>query len=75
MAPPMLGLMEVPESLEATLVFSPHTIPICGMGTVSSRSGGHNMGNVLPSVPAMVDKIRRSNREEIVNQIRTASET
>ncbi|TXG67217.1 hypothetical protein EZV62_008492 [Acer yangbiense] len=52
-SPPMLGLVEVPRSLEATLVCSPHTTPICDKGTVSSRSGGHSMGNVLPSIPAM----------------------
>ena len=52
-SPPMLGFVEVPKSLEANLVFSQHTTPICGKGTVSSRSGGHNMGNVLPSILAM----------------------
>ncbi|KAI9178152.1 hypothetical protein LWI28_023340 [Acer negundo] len=52
-SPPMLGLVEVPGSLEATLVSSPHTTPICGKGTISSKSGGYNMGNVLPFVPAM----------------------
>ncbi|KAK0595153.1 hypothetical protein LWI29_004010 [Acer saccharum] len=52
-SPPMLGLVEVPKSLEATLVSSPHTTPICGKGMVSSRSGGHSVCNVLPYVPAM----------------------
>ncbi|TXG46903.1 hypothetical protein EZV62_026197 [Acer yangbiense] len=52
-SPPMLGLVEVPKSLEANLVSFPHITPICGKGTVSSRSGGHNMGNVLSSILAM----------------------
>ncbi|KAK0599290.1 hypothetical protein LWI29_004007 [Acer saccharum] len=52
-APPMLGLVEVPRSLDATLVSSPYTTLICGKGTVSSSSGGHIMGIVLPSIPAL----------------------
>ncbi|KAI9201696.1 hypothetical protein LWI28_027597 [Acer negundo] len=52
-SPPMLGLMEVPMSLEATLVSSPHTTHICGKGTVSSSSEWHSMGNVLPYIPAL----------------------
>ncbi|KAK0585513.1 hypothetical protein LWI29_029696 [Acer saccharum] len=52
-SPPMLGLVEVPMSLEAILVSSPHTTHICGKGTVSSNSGGHSMSNVLPSIPAL----------------------
>ncbi|KAI9181703.1 hypothetical protein LWI28_017669 [Acer negundo] len=43
-SPPMFGLVEVPKSLEANLVSSPHATPICGKGMVSSRSGGHSMG-------------------------------
>ncbi|KAI9153494.1 hypothetical protein LWI28_012264 [Acer negundo] len=52
-SPRMLGLVEVPKFLEGNLVSSPHTTLICGKRTVSSRSGGHNMGNVLPSIPTM----------------------
>ncbi|KAK0571149.1 hypothetical protein LWI29_011833 [Acer saccharum] len=52
-SPPMLGLVEVPMSLEATLVSSPHKTYICGKGMVSSSSGRHSMGNVLPSIPAL----------------------
>ncbi|KAI9154622.1 hypothetical protein LWI28_029010 [Acer negundo] len=52
-SPRMLGLVEVPKSLEANLVSSPHTTLICGKRTVSSRSGGHGMGNVLPFIPTM----------------------
>ncbi|KAK0574315.1 hypothetical protein LWI29_021572 [Acer saccharum] len=48
--PPMLSLVEVPKSLEANLVSSPHTTPIYGKRTVSSRSGGHSMDAALMEV-------------------------
>ncbi|KAI9195690.1 hypothetical protein LWI28_017213 [Acer negundo] len=62
-SPPMLGLVEVTGSLEATLVSSPHTTPICGKGIVSSRSGGHSIGNVLPFVPAIGENKERQTPE------------
>ncbi|KAI9197958.1 hypothetical protein LWI28_007398 [Acer negundo] len=54
-SPPILGLVEVSNSLEANMVSSPHTTPIYGKWMVSSRSGMHSMGNVLPSILAMDD--------------------
>ncbi|KAI9154298.1 hypothetical protein LWI28_023980 [Acer negundo] len=59
-SPPMFGLVENPMSLEATLFSSSHIsyTPICGEGTVSSSSRGSSLGNVLPSIPSVIDNLQ-----------------
>ncbi|KAK1569297.1 hypothetical protein Q3G72_035110 [Acer saccharum] len=54
-SPSMLGLVEDPIVLDATLCSSSHTsVPICGGGSVSN-SGGFRLGNVLPTASALCD--------------------